>query len=125
MPGVSGATVLGNGEIVLILNPARLAQAVLGDLWLERPAPGARSAPLAEVPPAVMVVDDSLTVRKATQRLLAREGYDVMFAKDGVDALRQLQDRQPDVMLVDIRCRGWTDSTSPPRVTKRAASCRS
>jgi chemosensory pili system protein ChpA (sensor histidine kinase/response regulator) len=41
-------------------------------------------------------------VRKATQRLLAREGYDVMLAKDGVDALRQLQDRQPDVMLVDI-----------------------
>jgi chemosensory pili system protein ChpA (sensor histidine kinase/response regulator) len=102
VPGVSGATVLGNGEIVLILNPARLAQAVLGDLWLERPAPGTRSAPLAEVPPAVMVVDDSLTVRKATQRLLAREGYDVMLAKDGVDALRQLQDRQPDVMLVDI-----------------------
>src|SRR5690606_8537294 len=102
VPGVSGATVLGNGEIVLILNPARLAQAVLGDLWLERPAPGTRSAPLADVPPTVMVVDDSLTVRKVTQRLLVREGYDVMLAKDGVDALRQLQDRRPDVMLVDI-----------------------
>ncbi|RPH59937.1 MAG: hybrid sensor histidine kinase/response regulator, partial [Burkholderiales bacterium] len=102
VPGVGGATVLGNGEIVLILNAARLAQAVLGDLWLERPAPGMRRAALAEVPPTVMVVDDSLTVRKATQRLLAREGYDVMLAKDGIDALRQLQDRQPDVMLVDI-----------------------
>ncbi len=102
VPGVGGATVLGNGEIVLILNPVRLAQAVLGDLWLERPAPGVQRAPLAEVPPAVMVVDDSLTVRKATQRLLAREGYDVMLAKDGVDALRQLAERQPDVMLVDI-----------------------
>ncbi len=102
VPGVGGATVLGNGDIVLILNPARLAQAVLGDLWLERPAPGGARAPLAEVPPAVMVVDDSLTVRKATQRLLLREGYDVMLAKDGVDALRQLQDRRPDVMLVDI-----------------------
>jgi chemosensory pili system protein ChpA (sensor histidine kinase/response regulator) len=41
-------------------------------------------------------------VRKVTQRLLAREGYEVMLAKDGVDALRQLQDRRPDVMLVDI-----------------------
>ncbi len=102
VPGVGGATVLGNGEIVLILNPARLAQAVLGDLWLERAAPGLPRAPLAEAPPAVLVVDDSLTVRKATQRLLAREGYDVMLAKDGVDALRQLQERQPDVMLVDI-----------------------
>ena len=102
VPGVGGATVLGNGEIVLILNPARLAQTVLGALWLERPAAEIRGAALAEVPPTVMIVDDSLTVRKATQRLLLREGYEVMLAKDGVDALRQLQDRQPDVMLVDI-----------------------
>ncbi len=102
VPGVGGATVLGNGEIVLILNPARLAQTVLGALWLERPAAEIRGAALAEVPPTVMIVDDSLTVRKATQRLLLREGFEVMLAKDGVDALRQLQDRQPDVMLVDI-----------------------
>lgn len=101
VPGVGGATVLGDGEIVLILNAARLAQQVLGDLWLERPV-GVGHRALAEAPPTVMVVDDSLTVRKVTQRLLAREGYDVMLAKDGVDAMRQLQERRPDVMLVDI-----------------------
>jgi chemosensory pili system protein ChpA (sensor histidine kinase/response regulator) len=50
----------------------------------------------------VMVVDDSLTVRKVTQRLLEREGYTVMLAKDGVDALEQMQDRLPELMLVDI-----------------------
>jgi chemosensory pili system protein ChpA (sensor histidine kinase/response regulator) len=49
-----------------------------------------------------MVVDDSLTVRRVTQRLLSREGFQVVLAKDGVDALRQLQDVTPDVMLVDI-----------------------
>ncbi|MEZ5729998.1 MAG: response regulator [Burkholderiaceae bacterium] len=49
-----------------------------------------------------MIVDDSLTVRKVTQRLLTREGFEVMLAKDGVDALRQLQDQIPDAMLVDI-----------------------
>jgi chemosensory pili system protein ChpA (sensor histidine kinase/response regulator) len=49
-----------------------------------------------------MVVDDSLTVRRVSQRLLERNGYEVLLAKDGVDALRQLQDVQPDVMLVDI-----------------------
>jgi chemosensory pili system protein ChpA (sensor histidine kinase/response regulator) len=49
-----------------------------------------------------MVVDDSLTVRRVTQRLLSREGYKVLLAKDGVDALEQLQTVQPDVMLVDI-----------------------
>ena len=49
-----------------------------------------------------MVVDDSLTVRKITSRLLAREGYQVLIAKDGVEALEQLIDVIPDVMLVDI-----------------------
>jgi chemosensory pili system protein ChpA (sensor histidine kinase/response regulator) len=49
-----------------------------------------------------MVVDDSLTVRRVTQRLLSREGYQVVLAKDGVDALEQLQDYVPDAMLVDI-----------------------
>ena len=49
-----------------------------------------------------MVVDDSLTVRRVTQRLLTREGYQAVLAKDGVDALQQLQGITPDVMLVDI-----------------------
>jgi chemosensory pili system protein ChpA (sensor histidine kinase/response regulator) len=52
--------------------------------------------------PTVMIVDDSLTVRKITSRLLAREGYQVMTAKDGVDALEQLVAVIPDVLLVDI-----------------------
>jgi chemosensory pili system protein ChpA (sensor histidine kinase/response regulator) len=50
----------------------------------------------------VMVVDDSLTVRRVTQRLLTREGYQVALARDGVDALQQLQSITPHVMLVDI-----------------------
>jgi chemosensory pili system protein ChpA (sensor histidine kinase/response regulator) len=49
-----------------------------------------------------MVVDDSMTVRRVTQRLLEREGYQVLLAKDGVDALEQLQQARPDLMLVDI-----------------------
>jgi chemosensory pili system protein ChpA (sensor histidine kinase/response regulator) len=52
--------------------------------------------------PTVMVVDDSLTVRKITGRLLEREGYRVITAKDGVDALEQLIDTVPDVVLSDI-----------------------
>jgi chemosensory pili system protein ChpA (sensor histidine kinase/response regulator) len=51
---------------------------------------------------AVMVVDDSLTVRKISGRLLARQGYHVLTAKDGVDALEQLATVLPDVMLLDI-----------------------
>jgi chemosensory pili system protein ChpA (sensor histidine kinase/response regulator) len=52
--------------------------------------------------PVVMVVDDSITVRKITSRLLEREGYRVVLAKDGVDALEHMRDSLPQVMLVDI-----------------------
>ncbi len=101
--GVTGATVLGNGDVVLIINPVAFAQVAAGEV-LERAVAAPRiSAMLSEaLPPVVMVVDDSLTVRKVTQRLLVREGYQVLLAKDGVDALRQMQDTVPDVMLVDI-----------------------
>lgn len=58
--------------------------------------------PVPAMLPTVMVVDDSLTVRKITGRLLAREGYQVLLAKDGVEALEQLLDVVPDAMLVDI-----------------------
>ena len=100
MPGVAGATVLGSGDIVLILDPVPLAQRLVD---AERAAPGAQQAPQApRGQPIVMVVDDSLTVRRVTQRFLTREGYQVMLAKDGVDALEQLQTVTPDLMLVDI-----------------------
>lgn len=96
--GIAGATVLGDGQVVLILNPVALASRV--------PVLNMQSvAPLATTrlaPPTVMVVDDSLTVRKVTSRLLAREGYQVILAKDGVDALEQLVDILPDVILSDI-----------------------
>ncbi len=120
MIGIAGATVLGSGEIILILNPVPLALRVpranttdaqqdigavaemsaaaidAGDAGGSQPIQGLRTQNI------VMVVDDSLTVRRVTQRLLAREGYRVVLAKDGVDALQQLQTITPDVMLVDI-----------------------
>ena len=61
------------------------------------------SAPLlVHTVPLVMVVDDSLTVRKITSRMLLREGFEVATAKDGVDGLQQLQDIEPDIILLDI-----------------------
>ena len=98
VPGVAGVTVLGSGEIVLIMNPVAL---------LQRPRPQQRQVAAPIPAPAVarskvMVVDDSLTVRKITGRLLEREGYQVLSAKDGVEALEQLSETVPDVMLVDI-----------------------
>jgi chemosensory pili system protein ChpA (sensor histidine kinase/response regulator) len=99
MPGIAGATVLGSGEIVLILDPVQLAgQGVRPGRMPAAAEPVAAPARIA----TIMVVDDSLTVRKVTQRLLEREGYRVLLAKDGVDALEQMQETRPDLMLVDI-----------------------
>jgi len=99
VPGIAGATVLADGQIALIVNPVLLAQRV-------RTAPARAAAPTPTIAkpaaPVVMVIDDSLTVRKITGRLLEREGYQVLTAKDGVDALEQMRGTLPDVMLVDI-----------------------
>jgi chemosensory pili system protein ChpA (sensor histidine kinase/response regulator) len=105
MAGVAGATVLGSGDIVLILDPVPLAQRLLETAPRSRSSARPASDQASQAPhsqPIVMVVDDSLTVRRVTQRFLTREGYQVMLAKDGVDALEQLQTVTPDLMLVDI-----------------------
>ncbi len=101
MVGICGATVLGSGAIVLLLDPVALS-----DHLQLHPTPHAQVAAAAasgeRAQQVVMVVDDSLTVRRVTQRLLEREGYQVLLAKDGVDALEQLQTTRPCLMLVDI-----------------------
>ena len=115
LAGILGATILGNGEIVLIINPVQLITRAPEPPAVFDVAPDARDEAKAaqkridhvtelstSTVPTVMVVDDSLTVRRVTQRLLERQGYTVLLAKDGVDALRQLQDVKPDIMLVDI-----------------------
>ena len=101
VPGVAGATVLADGRIVLIMNPVTLAQRarVAPQQVADFVPVEAESGPVS---PVVMVVDDSLTVRKVTSRLLEREGFQVITAKDGVDALEQMKDMLPAVMLVDI-----------------------
>ncbi len=110
LAGILGATVLGNGQVVLIINPVQLIArapeppvfdnsiAALGEQG--RQAASARLSSAGSA--SVLVVDDSLTVRRVTQRLLERNGYRTILAKDGVDALRELQEHVPDVMLVDI-----------------------
>ena len=106
--GVSGATILGDGRVVIILDllaTIRVLHAhLLTQLQPRLVSPAAPSAIEAEAdrPTLVMVVDDSVTVRKVTSRLLERNGMNVLTAKDGVDAIAQLQERKPDIMLLDI-----------------------
>jgi chemosensory pili system protein ChpA (sensor histidine kinase/response regulator) len=122
LPGLAGMSVLASGAVVLIYNPVALAS-VYGQqarAWSsDRAEPhmlegsGATAADgsggVAKVPvpavsqiPLILVVDDSITVRRVTQRLLQREGYRVSMAADGLQALERLQEERPAVVLSDI-----------------------
>jgi chemosensory pili system protein ChpA (sensor histidine kinase/response regulator) len=102
--GVSGATILGDGNVVVILDlPAMIRSDIISErqrlVDLER---SREAEQWQESVTRVMVVDDSVTVRKVTSRLLERNGMEVFTAKDGLDAVAQLQDNRPDVILLDI-----------------------
>jgi chemosensory pili system protein ChpA (sensor histidine kinase/response regulator) len=104
--GIAGATVLGNGEVVLIINPVQLAQRAdvpEFDPNAERVAPEVPKLAVVQADrPLVMIVDDSLTVRRITSKLLTREGFEVLTARDGLDALALLETEMPHVILLDI-----------------------
>jgi chemosensory pili system protein ChpA (sensor histidine kinase/response regulator) len=107
--GISGATILGDGRVVVILDllanirvrHAHLLGQVQAPRLASQEAVAAGESDAAR-PTLVMVVDDSVTVRKVTSRLLERNGMNVLTAKDGVDAIAQLQEHRPDIMLLDI-----------------------
>lgn len=104
--GLSGATVMGDGSVVVILDPHAMIrkEAVLAaaETHTLEPLNAVEEEEVADASLTVMVVDDSVTVRKVTSRFLEREGYNVITAKDGREALQVLQDHVPDVMLLDI-----------------------
>jgi len=94
---ISGATILGDGRVVMMLDMAAVTRMNARARLPEVPFVEEKESRLV-----VMVVDDSITVRKVTSRLLERNGYKVLTAKDGVDAMGQLQEVVPDMMLLDI-----------------------
>ena len=106
VPGLLGATIMGDGSVLIILDLAPLVRhgIIRRDQRLSEGL-SAVQAPIIEevqVRPLVMVVDDSITMRKVTGRVLERHEYEVSTAKDGVDALEKLHERVPDLMLLDI-----------------------
>ena len=116
LPGLTGMSVLPSGAVVLIYNPVALAK-VYGEqarAWSLKYAGSKASGAsdgessnialpsAAQKTPLVLVVDDSITVRRVTQRMLLRDGYRVVMAADGLQALERLQEEMPAVVLSDI-----------------------
>jgi chemosensory pili system protein ChpA (sensor histidine kinase/response regulator) len=109
VPGIFGATIMGDGSVVMILDLAPLVRRVAA--LRERVEAGEMAMPEAIAPapvftprahPLIMVVDDSITMRKVTTRVLERNDMDVVTAKDGLDAVEKLQDKVPDIVLLDV-----------------------
>jgi chemosensory pili system protein ChpA (sensor histidine kinase/response regulator) len=102
VPGMVGATVAGDGSIVLIINPVQLANRELLAVGSVVVKATKAKAPKLVAKRRILVVDDSLTMRKVLGRLLEREGFEVLVAKDGMDAMQLLQEVTPDAILTDI-----------------------
>ncbi len=115
LPGLAGMSVLASGAVALIYNPVALSTVYGTQVkpWVEAQiqkvtqasADTPTDAPLivpVHAVPLILVVDDSITVRRVTQRLLQREGYRVALAADGLQALERLQQEKPTVVLSDI-----------------------
>jgi chemosensory pili system protein ChpA (sensor histidine kinase/response regulator) len=113
LPGLAGMSILASGAVALIYNPVALATVYGGQVqeWVSAqahtlPSTTGETVSAADLAtnavPLILVVDDSITVRRVTQRLLQREGYRVSLAADGLQALERLQQERPTVVLSDI-----------------------
>jgi len=99
VPGILGGTVSADGNVVVILDTGPLIRHAL----MHGARPVAPES-VEELPrqTLAMVVDDSITMRKVTSRVLESHDFEVITAKDGIDATEKLQDRIPDLLLLDI-----------------------
>jgi chemosensory pili system protein ChpA (sensor histidine kinase/response regulator) len=99
LPGLVATTVLTNGAVALIYNPVALVPVYDA---LHQVATDQEAAAAPPGPPLVLVVDDSITVRRVMQRLLRRQGYRVALAADGQQGLDQIAQERPALVLTDI-----------------------
>jgi chemosensory pili system protein ChpA (sensor histidine kinase/response regulator) len=100
VPGILGGTITGDGQVVIIIDAGPLIRHAL--LTGARPARPLQKFDIHPQKRLVLVVDDSITMRKVTTRVLENLKFEVITARDGVDATEQMQERVPDLLLLDI-----------------------
>ena len=104
VPGISGATVLGDGRVVVVLELAALVRNIGSQRQKQSESRALRAArqEARQEKLNIMVIDDSITMRKVTSRVLERHNIQVTTAKDGLEAVAMLQTQVPDLAILDI-----------------------
>jgi chemosensory pili system protein ChpA (sensor histidine kinase/response regulator) len=100
IPGILGGTIAGDGQVVIILDMGPLIRHGMDESF--KPVRKKVKSREKSRQPLVMVVDDSITMRKVTSRVLEKHSIEVVTAQDGLDAIERLQERIPDLILLDI-----------------------
>jgi len=100
IPGILGGTISGDGQVVIILDMGPLIRRGLENAV--KPVAPVVAPTKTKSKPLVMVVDDSITMRKVTSRVLENHSIEVVTAQDGLDAIERLHERVPDLILLDI-----------------------
>ncbi len=100
VPGILGGTISGDGQVVVIIDSGPLIRRALTDT--SRPAPPELTVDADSKQPLALVVDDSITMRKVTSRVLEGHNIEVFTARDGMDAMEQMQERVPELLLLDV-----------------------
>ncbi len=98
--GILGGTITGDGQVVIIIDSGPLIRQAL--MSGAHPAPPMESTDIRPKQPLALVVDDSITMRKVTSRVMENHDFDVVTARDGIDATEQMQERIPDLLLLDV-----------------------
>ncbi len=100
VPGILGGTITGDGQVVIIIDAGPLIRQA--QMSGARPAPPMESTDIRPRQPLALVVDDSITMRKVTSRVLENHKFDVITARDGIDATEQMHEHIPDLILLDV-----------------------
>ncbi len=104
LPGIVGATILGDGSVVPVIDLPELLNAPLSESHAittsQVPKPAVQSTRVSRK--LALVVDDSLSARRALAQAVEDAGLEVRTARDGLEAVTMIEGRRPDLLLVDL-----------------------
>jgi len=101
----AGATVSGAGRVILLVDPSRLAEAAETARQAGRAGARARGTGRGSAKKQarrILLVDDSISIRKFVGQMLEKAGFEVVTANDGAEALRRLSDTAVDAVITDL-----------------------